>query len=123
MLSNLNFGTFVFFGVSLPVRRLSSLLTLCSDLLLPGWLVCLAIRKYSPRTLGVTLNLIIIQVPETKGLTLEEMDDVFGDEGGTSVADQERILDIHKRIGLAAYAHSENEKERASDEKVDIQHV
>ena len=60
-------------------------------------------------------------VPETKGLTLEEMDEVFGDEGGMSVADQERILAIHKRIGLSNYASSD--KERASDEKVDIQHV
>ena len=49
------------------------------------------------------------------------MDEVFGDEGGTSIADQERILAIHNRIGLTAYAHSE--KGRASDEKVDVQHV
>jgi hypothetical protein len=43
-------------------------------------------------------------VPETKGLTLEEMDEVFGDEAGTSARDLERQHAISKRIGLDNYA-------------------
>lgn len=42
-------------------------------------------------------------VPETKGLTLEEMDDVFGDREGLGVADQQRQNAIADRIGLTAY--------------------
>ncbi|KAL0954486.1 hypothetical protein HGRIS_003454 [Hohenbuehelia grisea] len=39
-------------------------------------------------------------VPETKGLTLEEMDEVFGDSTGLGAADIERQTAIHKRLGL-----------------------
>ncbi|EIM91189.1 general substrate transporter [Stereum hirsutum FP-91666 SS1] len=39
-------------------------------------------------------------VPETKGLTLEEMDEVFGDSAGTALADQQRHADISRRLGL-----------------------
>ncbi|KXN84708.1 High-affinity glucose transporter SNF3 [Leucoagaricus sp. SymC.cos] len=39
-------------------------------------------------------------VPETKGLTLEEMDEVFGDSTGLAKADLERQHDIHRRLGL-----------------------
>lgn len=42
------------------------------------------------------------QVPETKGLTLEEMDDVFGSVG-LAAADQQRQAEINKAIGLSAY--------------------
>lgn len=52
------------------------------------------------------------QVPETKGLTLEEMDEVFGDADGLAVADQERHAAIHKRIGLDAYANGEMIEDR-----------
>lgn len=38
-------------------------------------------------------------VPETKRLTLEEMDVIFGSEG-TAQADFERIEEINKEIGL-----------------------
>ncbi len=38
-------------------------------------------------------------VPETKRLTLEEMDVVFGSEG-TAQADWERIEEINREIGL-----------------------
>ena len=44
-----------------------------------------------------------LQVPETKGLTLEEMDSVFGSEG-LAAADTERQLAIEKRLGLDQYA-------------------
>jgi hypothetical protein len=39
-------------------------------------------------------------VPETKRLTLEEMDVIFG--GGTALKDQERMAEINHEIGLAA---------------------
>lgn len=57
------------------------------------------------------------QVPETKGLTLEEMDDVFGSEG-LAVADQERQLAIEKRIGLDQYAFTSSDVD--SSEKQEI---
>ncbi|KAL5526296.1 hypothetical protein ACEPAF_8019 [Sanghuangporus sanghuang] len=71
---------------------------------------------------------VLFFVPETKGLTLEEMDEVFGDETGSSVQDQERLLAIHKRIGLDAYASDEvptpdtDAKLRSSDEKYEVSH-
>ena len=40
-------------------------------------------------------------VPETKRLTLEEMDTIFGSEG-VALKDQERMADINHEIGLAA---------------------
>lgn len=54
------------------------------------------------------------QVPETKGLTLEEMDAVFGDREGLGVADQQRQNEIASRIGLAAYIEG---KEKGSPER------
>ncbi|EJD07121.1 general substrate transporter [Fomitiporia mediterranea MF3/22] len=67
---------------------------------------------------------VLFFVPETKGLTLEEMDEVFGDESGSSVADQERLLVIHKRIGLDVYGRASpvDMKGRESDEKMDVSH-
>ncbi|EJT96717.1 general substrate transporter [Dacryopinax primogenitus] len=41
-------------------------------------------------------------VPETKGLTLEEIDEAFGDTTGTAVKDEEHQAAIAKRIGLIA---------------------
>ncbi|KAL4062757.1 general substrate transporter [Scleroderma yunnanense] len=46
---------------------------------------------------------VALFVPETKGLTLEEMDDVFGDSEGLGAADQERQNEIASRIGLTAH--------------------
>jgi len=39
-------------------------------------------------------------VPETKGLTLEEMDEVFGDEAGTGLEDRNRLDRIYVELGL-----------------------
>ncbi|KUL81931.1 hypothetical protein ZTR_10352 [Talaromyces verruculosus] len=39
-------------------------------------------------------------VPETKNLTLEEMDEVFGDEAGTAIEDRNRLVQIYTDLGL-----------------------
>jgi len=39
-------------------------------------------------------------VPETKGVTLEEMEEVFGSTEGIAAEDQKRLDDIHRRLGL-----------------------
>ncbi|RDB25793.1 MFS glucose transporter mfs1 [Hypsizygus marmoreus] len=70
---------------------------------------------------------VIFFVPETKGLTLEEMDEVFGSSAGLAKADLERQADIHRRLGLLIEkemprGHSEEKsdggvEERLSDSK------
>ena len=57
-------------------------------------------------------------VPETKGLSLEEMDEVFG-SAGMAANEHQRFLEIEKRIGLDAY----NDPNRSSpeDTKEDIE--
>lgn len=58
-------------------------------------------------------------VPETKRLTLEEMDTIFGSEG-TALKDQERMAEINHEIGLAALsgdASSGNENAVVGNEK------
>lgn len=59
---------------------------------------------------------VLLFVPETKGLTLEEMDAVFGDREGLGVADQERQTEIANRIGLSAYAEG---RDKGSPERYD----
>lgn len=39
-------------------------------------------------------------VPETKNLTLEEMDEVFGDEAGNAIEDRNRLMKIYTQLGL-----------------------
>ena len=63
---------------------------------------------------------VMFFVPETKGLSLEEMDEVFGSVG-LAAADQARQEEINRAIGLTAYddAHSSHEKnDSSSDVKV-----
>ena len=71
------------------------------------------------KSLACVHTLITYQVPETKGLTLEEMDEVFGDQTGSSVTDQERLVAIHRRIGLTSYVHDQDAGEKHSVEKVE----
>ncbi|KAI1333926.1 putative hexose transport-related protein [Xylariaceae sp. FL0016] len=58
-------------------------------------------------------------VPETKRLTLEEMDVIFGSEG-TAQADFERMEEINREIGLTAMLHgmgSGDSNQNVADEK------
>ncbi|KZT37712.1 general substrate transporter [Sistotremastrum suecicum HHB10207 ss-3] len=63
---------------------------------------------------------IWIFVPETKGLTLEEMDEAFGDTNHTAIGDQERLAIINKRIGLDRFAKGDEAEggRDTPDEKV-----
>jgi len=66
-------------------------------------------------------------VPETKRLTLEEMDVIFGSQG-TAQADFERMDEINREIGLFTLLHSSNgdssplEKEKA-DSQVETEYL
>lgn len=42
-------------------------------------------------------------VPETKNLTLEEMDEVFGDAAGTGKEDRDRLNRIYLELGLLTH--------------------
>ncbi|KAJ3532749.1 hypothetical protein NM688_g7379 [Phlebia brevispora] len=61
-------------------------------------------------------------VPETKGLSLEEMDVVFGSVG-LAAADEARQTEINKAIGLTAYydhGAADEKRDVDSEEKVDM---
>ncbi|TFK99577.1 general substrate transporter [Pterulicium gracile] len=60
-------------------------------------------------------------MPETKLLTLEEMDEVFGDAEGLGVADLARQRAIHERLGLIDAGNiSKSSDEKIRDEKEHI---
>jgi hypothetical protein len=66
---------------------------------------------------------IMFFFPETKGLTLEEMDKAFGDEQGLSIVDQQRHAEISRRIGLEAYLNTRSDRmDDKSGEKAEIYH-
>ncbi|KEP47671.1 putative MFS sugar transporter [Rhizoctonia solani 123E] len=58
-------------------------------------------------------------VPETKGLTLEEMDLAFGDSSGTAAADRERMAEISARIGLSRLTGDTEKRHEKQDGTVD----
>jgi hypothetical protein len=107
MITHMKYGIFIFFGVMIFIgsafiwfygesnaRLSSSLDTKANDFL----------------------------VPETKRLTLEEMDIVFG-SSGVALADQERMAQINREIGLDSHLHgdqhSDDDKQApVLDEKV-----
>ena len=66
--------------------------------------------------------------PETKGLSLEEMDILFGSVG-FAAADAERMRAVNREVGLDDLVHGDsgsghvNEKERAYEEKTATHHV
>jgi hypothetical protein len=53
---------------------------------------------------------IFFVVPETKGLTLEEMDEVFGDEAGSALEDRNRLIEIYSDLGLIGPGATDVEK-------------
>lgn len=101
MLVHLRYGTFLFFGVSvfLPSRTSPSELRLLQIFSFVGGLF------------------VLFFVPETKALTLEEMDEVFGSAGLAAAEDAQRA-EIAQRIGLMKYTDKGPEHtDRAHDEK------
>lgn len=64
---------------------------------------------------------IYFVVPETKNLTLEEMDEVFGDEAGNALEDRNRLLQIYTELGLLSDSVTE-EKQVASSDGVEVEH-
>ncbi|KAK7690940.1 hypothetical protein QCA50_006043 [Cerrena zonata] len=66
---------------------------------------------------------VLFFVPETKGLSLEEMDEIFGSQG-LAAADQERQEAINHRIGLSKYDRDPSDiHEHDVSEKMDIKDV
>jgi hypothetical protein len=63
---------------------------------------------------------IYFAVPETKNLTLEEMDEVFGDEAGNAIEDRNRLLRIYTELGLLGDDIFE-EKPMPSSENVEVE--
>jgi len=67
---------------------------------------------------------ILFCVPETKGLSLEEMDDVFG-SAGIAAADSARMEEIERRLGLDRYGFLDGHESSSPvvSEKQEVQEV
>ncbi|KAJ5930396.1 hypothetical protein N7466_005889, partial [Penicillium verhagenii] len=63
---------------------------------------------------------IYFVVPETKNLTLEEMDEVFGDEAGSAIEDRNRLLQIYTELGLLDFGSSEEKAEAVTSDVVRV---
>ena len=63
-------------------------------------------------------------VPETKNLTLEEMDEVFGDAAGTGLEDRNRLNRIYLELGLLTQEElgtsSDTEEKKTSGESQQV---
>jgi sugar porter (SP) family MFS transporter len=57
-------------------------------------------------------------VPETKGRTLDEMDELFGDKSGRNKVDAELLHDCMREVGLLRAAGIEKSISNSSEEKV-----
>ena len=59
-------------------------------------------------------------VPETKGRTLDEMDELFGDKSGRNKTDSELLYDCMREVGLLRAVGYEKEKSgsNSSEEKM-----
>lgn len=58
---------------------------------------------------------IYFVVPETKNLTLEEMDEVFGDEAGNAIDDRNRLVAIYTELGLFSGGDVEDGNEKIEE--------
>ena len=119
MITHLGFGTFIFFGVRLrfrvvELRIITGLLTARRDIRLDfcesWWLFVFSASSDSLSRFPSTKTTLIWEIKNinpllhrTKGLTLEEMDVVFGDSAGTAAADRERQARVNKEVGFDAY--------------------
>ncbi|KAJ6119156.1 hypothetical protein N7523_003436 [Penicillium sp. IBT 18751x] len=63
---------------------------------------------------------IYFAVPETKNLTLEEMDEVFGDEAGNAIEDRNRLVQIYTELGLLGDGVAE-EKHIPGNETIEVE--
>ena len=85
MLQHIRYGTFIFFGLVVTGGKLCSV-------------------RFLPRSLAhISTGLIFVFffVPETRRLTLEEMDILFGSRG-VAAQDKKRMTEINREIGLEA---------------------
>ncbi|KAK0500345.1 general substrate transporter [Armillaria luteobubalina] len=61
---------------------------------------------------------IMFLVPETKGVSLEEMEELFGNSTNLASEDLRRVEDIYKRLGLMAVNIQDDEKDNEEIGKV-----